>query len=436
MLILALAVSGCAAYFSVWGLSQLFAGASTAVIIMASVLEIGKIVTTTALHRYWDKISSALRVYLTISVAVLMLITSAGIYGFLSNAYQQTANKLEIHEGEISVLEGKKLLFEKTIRGDSTIIANKNKRIELLTNLRHNQENRIDSAKSTKERDKNRLDIDKASNEIQKLTNEIDVLNSKNAILTDSVGKYNTKELELKAGSSVAAEVGPLKYISELTGTPMGKVVNYLILLLIFVFDPLAIALILMTNRVFELQGETNPLEPEHGEGVNEGVNEGVKIIHDDAVNDAVNDGVNDAVNDAVNDGVEEPIFQDEQYKDEYEDDSEPTIDEVKSIQEPVVESITAPVLEEPVIEPVINEVKSIQEPVVEPIVEEVKPIEEPKTIQANGKIEYNDIKEIKEINRGFSVPVPQPKRPNMIERIGSNKMMDGDNNKVIFKRR
>ena len=420
MLILALAVSGCAAYFSVWGLSQLFAGASTAVIIMASVLEIGKIVTTTALHRYWDKISSALRVYLTISVAVLMLITSAGIYGFLSNAYQQTANKLEIHEGEISVLEGKKLLFEKTIRGDSTIIANKNKRIELLTNLRHNQENRIDSAKSTKERDKNRLDIDKASNEIQKWTNEIDVLNSKNAILTDSVGKYNTKELELKAGSSVAAEVGPLKYISELTGTPMGKVVNYLILLLIFVFDPLAIALILMTNRVFELQGETNPLEPEHGEGVNEGVNEGVKIIHDDAVND----------------GVEEPIFQDEQYKDEYEDDSEPTIDEVKSIQEPVVESITAPVLEEPVIEPVINEVKSIQEPVVEPIVEEVKPIEEPKTIQANGKIEYNDIKEIKEINRGFSVPVPQPKRPNMIERIGSNKMMDGDNNKVIFKRR
>ena len=420
MLILALAVSGCAAYFSVWGLSQLFAGASTAVIIMASVLEIGKIVTTTALHRYWDKISSALRVYLTISVAVLMLITSAGIYGFLSNAYQQTANKLEIHEGEISVLEGKKLLFEKTIRGDSTIIANKNKRIELLTNLRHNQENRIDSAKSTKERDKNRLDIDKASNEIQKFTNEIDVLNSKNAILTDSVGKYNTKELELKAGSSVAAEVGPLKYISELTGTPMGKVVNYLILLLIFVFDPLAIALILMTNRVFELQGETNPLEPEHGEGVNEGVNEGVKIIHDDAVND----------------GVEEPIFQDEQYKDEYEDDSEPTIDEVKSIQEPVVESITAPVLEEPVIEPVINEVKSIQEPVVEPIVEEVKPIEEPKTIQANGKIEYNDIKEIKEINRGFSVPVPQPKRPNMIERIGSNKMMDGDNNKVIFKRR
>ena len=99
VLLLALIVSGCAAYFSVWGLSQLFAGASTAVIIMATALEIGKVVVTTALHRYWDKISGWLKFYLTISVGVLMIITSAGIYGFLSNAYQKTANKLEIQEG-------------------------------------------------------------------------------------------------------------------------------------------------------------------------------------------------------------------------------------------------------------------------------------------------------------------------------------------------
>ena len=97
MLILALVVAGCAAYFSVWGLSQLFAGASTAVIIMASALEIGKVVTTTALHTYWKQLAGTLKLYLTISVGILMIITSAGIYGFLSNAYQSTANKLEIH---------------------------------------------------------------------------------------------------------------------------------------------------------------------------------------------------------------------------------------------------------------------------------------------------------------------------------------------------
>jgi len=115
MLILALTVAGCAAYFSVWGLSQLFAGASTAVIIMATTLEVGKVVTTTALHTYWHKLAKGLKFYLTISVAILMVITSVGIYGFLSNAYQSTANKLEIHEGQLGVLEAKKQTFEKTI---------------------------------------------------------------------------------------------------------------------------------------------------------------------------------------------------------------------------------------------------------------------------------------------------------------------------------
>ena len=122
MLILALSVAGCAAYFSVWGLSQLFAGASTAVIIMASVLEIGKVVTTTALHTYWHKLARGLKIYLTISVGVLMIITSAGIYGFLSNAYQSTANKLELHEGELGVLEAKKQTFEKTMADNTKII--------------------------------------------------------------------------------------------------------------------------------------------------------------------------------------------------------------------------------------------------------------------------------------------------------------------------
>ena len=111
MLLIALSVAGTAGYFSVWGLSQLFAGASTAVIIMATVLEVAKVITTTALHRYWTKLAMGLKIYLTTGVAVLMLITSAGIYGFLSNAYQKTANKLEIHEGELSVLDGKKQLF-------------------------------------------------------------------------------------------------------------------------------------------------------------------------------------------------------------------------------------------------------------------------------------------------------------------------------------
>jgi len=263
MLLMALSVASCAGYFSVWGLSQLFAGASTAVILMASVLEIAKVVTTTALHRYWNDIATGLRFYLTSGVIILMIITSAGIYGFLSNAYQKTANKVELQDGEISVLNGKRSLFEKSIVENEKIIVNKNKRIDQLISLRSNQETRLDSAKSNRSKDKARADIEKATNEIQKVSNDIDGLNLKNSIIADSVSKYNIKVLELNSNSTVTAEVGPLKYIAGLTGLPMDKVVNYLILLLIFVFDPLAIALILMTNRVFQLQREEGLSKPD-----------------------------------------------------------------------------------------------------------------------------------------------------------------------------
>lgn len=376
MLFLALVVAGCAGYFSVWGLSQLFAGASTAVIIMATGLEVGKIVTTTALHRYWKKIAGGLKVYLTISVVVLMIITSAGIYGFLSNAYQKTANKLEIQNGQVAVLTGKKDLFQKNIDDNQKIIEQKNKRIDQLSELRKTQESRLDGASNNRGRNGARADIQGSNVEIQKLTSDIDALNIKNSILSDSISKYNTKVLELNANSEVAAEVGPLKYISELTGTSMAKVVNFLILLLIFVFDPLAVALVLMTNRIFEIENEPNPLEPQ---------------------NKPITEPVMDSITktNEVNDIVEEPIMLDE------------IIDE-----EPEVE---------PEVEP---------EPEPEPVY--VEPIREP--VIPTGKIQVEDIREVK--NRGYSVNVPHPKGNNSIERIGSNKIVkNGDNNKVFFKR-
>ena len=386
MLLMALAVAATAGYFSVWGLSQLFAGASTAVIIMASILEIAKVVTTTALHRYWTKLSKGLKGYLTVGVIVLMLITSAGIYGFLSNAYQMTANKLEIHEGQLGVLDTKKTSFEKSVVDNEKIIATKNKRIDQLTNLRNNQETRLDSAKYTRAKDKARADIKEATKEIQKLTDDIDVLNLKNNVLSDSANKYNVKILELKAGNEVARDIGPLKYVSELTGQPMAEVVNFLILLLIFVFDPLAIALILATNRAFDIES----------------------------------DG--------------EFVF-----------NNKPTPKPSNSPEKPIIETT-------PVKEPVTLENTDIDEgeisDFVESYVEDMSTAHEPKHLQdasplkkepviPTGKIEVDDIKEIKEIkSRGFSVPVPDPKTNNTIERIGSNKIVkDGDRSKFFFRR-
>jgi hypothetical protein len=376
MLTLALSVAGCAAYFSIWGLSQLFAGASVAVIIMATILELAKIVTTTALHTYWDTLAKSLKIYLSISVGVLMLITSVGIYGFLSNAYQTTANKLEIHEGELGVVTAKKLVFENNLVGNNSIIENKTKRINQLSDLRSNQESRIDNTESSREKSRIRTDINNSNNEIQKLTTEIDELSGKNTILTDSINSYNIKALGVQSGSDIAGEVGPLKYIASLTGVPMANIVNYLILLLIFVFDPLAVALILATNKIFEIQAEPKVIEEEVAELI-----------------DPIE--IEEEIHEEINVEIETPI-------------------KVKP--------------KETMVEPTIVLVEE------EPIKEIAEPIEVKKDIRK--PIELEEIKEVKE-NRGYSVNVPLPKSSNTIERIGSNKIVkDGDNNKVFFKRK
>lgn len=411
MLLLALAVASCSGYFSVWGLSQLFAGASTAVIVMASVLELGKVVTTTALHRYWSKLAKGLKIYLTISVCVLMIITSAGIYGFLSNAYQKTANKMEIHQGEIDVLNGKKNIFEVKIDDNKKIIDTKNKRIDQLTDLRNNQERRIDSAKSYRAKTQARSDIQTASNEIQKLSSDIDDLNTKNASLSDSISSYNTKVLDLNASSQVTGEVGPLKYIAALTGLPMAKVVNYLILLLIFVFDPLAIALILITNRVFELEGTNNPIEPKDNETKEELKN----------------------------------VLKEEKKPQEIKQTLEKYTEPVKIDYEttPPIKPTLNEVITKPVIEEIPEEMPDDDEGVNEEPIVSLTPEKAPQSIPvtpikpSSGKVELQDIKEIKERDRGYSVPVPTPRKSNnMIERVGTNKITkNGDKNSFVFKR-
>ena len=110
----ALAVSGSAAFYSVFGLSKLFAGASTQVIIMAGSLEFAKLVVASLLYQYWDTINKWLRTYLTIACFVLMVITSGGIYGFLSGAYQSTATQSELLDKSLIILNQKNLRFVET----------------------------------------------------------------------------------------------------------------------------------------------------------------------------------------------------------------------------------------------------------------------------------------------------------------------------------
>lgn len=244
-----------AAYFSVFGLSKLFIGASLSVIIMAGTLEFSKIIIVTFLHQYWKKLAIMLKTYLLVGTIILMIITSAGIYGFLSSAYSRVSLEMDKMGGGITLLEKKiEIKKEEKIRL-SDQIKTKNDRVVTLTELRKSQETRLDSlyqrgwiaaAKKTE------TVIKQADDNITVLNTDINSISLKIESLNDSISKYETTKLEA-GNSTIAGEVGPLKYISKLTGASMDKVVNYLILLLIIVFDPLAVALIVATSSMVKI---------------------------------------------------------------------------------------------------------------------------------------------------------------------------------------
>ena len=240
----ALSVSASAAFYSVSGLSKLFAGASLEVIIMASSLEIAKLVIASLLYQYWDSLNKGLRAYLAVATCVLILITSAGIYGFLSGAYQETANKEGIVTQQITALETKKALYEET-------------RDNFLADRKSNNELRgtLSKGSTTQFTDKNGNLVVRTNNSairnIESTAKENERLAAKLDVVNDSIFALETQILEAKVNSEAASELGPLKYLSELTGIEMNRIINWLLLIIIFVFDPLAIALVIAANFAF-----------------------------------------------------------------------------------------------------------------------------------------------------------------------------------------
>jgi hypothetical protein len=240
----ALSVSISAAFYSVTGLSMLFAGASLAVLIMASSLEVAKLVIASLLYQYWSKLNKVLRIYLTIAACVLVLITSAGIYGFLSSAYQITATKSEIVDKQIAALESKKQLY---IDSRNNILKEKQSLAELRGTLSKGSTTQYTDRKGNLVVRTNNAairNIETASKSDEKLSEKVDVVN-------DSIFSLENQILEVKTNSEATSELGPLKYISKLTGQPMDKIINWFLLVIIFVFDPLAISLVIAANFAF-----------------------------------------------------------------------------------------------------------------------------------------------------------------------------------------
>ena len=248
----ALSVSASAAFYSISGLSKLFAGASFEVIIMAGSLEVAKLVIASLLYQYWSELNKLLRTYLTVAAVVLVLITSMGIYGFLSAAYQETANKAGNIDAQIALVSVKRDNIKEQLTTFNSEKESTNKAIaDLRSGLSSNKIQYVDkdgnviTTTSSATRKALEKQLDQAVLRQGEINNKVDKLN-------EQLFSYETEIVEITTNSELAGELGPLKYLSGLTGAPMDKIINILLLIIIFVFDPLAISLVIAANFAFD----------------------------------------------------------------------------------------------------------------------------------------------------------------------------------------
>jgi len=247
----AISVSASAAIYSVSGLAKLFAGASLQVMIMAGSLEIAKLVIATLLHQYWKTLNKLLKIYLTISVVVLVGITSMGIYGFLSSAYQNTAVGFETATKEVAFLKQKEAFYQKDLDRFDVELGRISDNVSELSKAKA-REVTVSDGRGGTNTTVSTTELRLADSRIKaEEINRATALANRN-IVADSLKNIQTKILKLEVEASSNAELGPLIYLSELTGKPMDKIINLLLLVIIFVFDPLAIALVLAANFAFE----------------------------------------------------------------------------------------------------------------------------------------------------------------------------------------
>lgn len=254
LLFCALGLSITAAYYSVIGLSILFASVAIPVIVMGSFLEVSKIAIATYLHDQWKKTLIGLKIYLTVALITLSFITSLGIYGLLTTGFQENISKMEIGDKQIENLQIKKDRFEE-IKQEFTL--EKQTLDADISNLR----NALSTNTTTQSVDKQTGQLITRANNAnrQSFENQLNsALENKNRIsfkiesLNDSITSLDIQILNMVSQNELGNELGAIKYVSEITGKPIKNIANIFILLIIFVFDPLAIILVITTNHAFK----------------------------------------------------------------------------------------------------------------------------------------------------------------------------------------
>ena len=253
LLFCAIGLSSTAAYYSVIGLSIVFVGVAIPVIIMGSFLEISKIAIATYLHDKWKETYIALKIYLTVALVTLSIITSLGIYGLLSTGFQENIAKLEIGNKQVANIEVKKKRFEdiksELTKEKTTLDTDITKlRDGLSSNTTTQSVDKKTGQLITRENSGNRKSFE---SQIKSAQSNRDTLSKRIDALNDSITKLDVQVLDMESKETSSNELGAIKYVSELTGSDVKTVANWFIFILIFVFDPLAITLVIATNQAF-----------------------------------------------------------------------------------------------------------------------------------------------------------------------------------------
>jgi len=254
LLFCALGLSGSAAYYSVVGLSVVFSGVAIPVIIMGSFLEISKLAIATYLHDKWKETYGVLKIYMTTALITLSIITSLGIYGLLSTGFQKNIAKLEISNKQVKNVELKKKRFEEiknelnlektTLDGDITKL-----RDGLSNNTTTQTVDRRTGQLITRANNANRKTFE---NQLKDAQTRRDTISKKIDAFNDSITKLDVDILNMESQEIEGSELGTIKYLSEVLGWDIKRTANLFILILIFVFDPLAITLVIATNQAFK----------------------------------------------------------------------------------------------------------------------------------------------------------------------------------------
>lgn len=323
-LLVALALSTIAAWYSIQGLMAIFAAAITPIIIMGSALEVAKVVTAVWLHNYWERSSWKLKIYLIPAVIALAFLTSMGIFGYLSKSHSDQALVSGDVQAKISVFDEKIKTARENIESNKTALKQLNTQVDQLVG-RTTDEKGIDRSVTVRRQQ---------ASERTKLNKEI-------ATAQSQIAKLNEEAAPIRAQiRKVEAEVGPIKYIAALIygdnpdSNLLERAVRWMIVLIVFVFDPLALMLVLAAQSSYGWL-EEDRIKKTKEEILEEPMEEPAEEITEHPVESAIEESIEPSIEQPIEEPIEEPIEQ-------------PIEEPVLVVEEPILETTTAlPTVEE-----------------------------------------------------------------------------------------